>query len=522
MLLRIERPQPRRRRTRRPVRRVRRARTRTPAHRVEVVLRLAVEHTAELEGDQPVVVDVAVDVEGAALTRQQSRETGPDLTGFARGKHVPRSLLDEDLKSDAERKVFDALRDQLPDEWEVFHSASVISRDPAEGARDDEGDFVLVPPRARHRRASRSRAAASSAGTASGSGSTRRQARADARPVHPGARPPLRRSSARSRTRTAAQDEPLHRPRARVPGHQRPPARARARRAAARSSSTATTSRTSQAAIERVLAYHRGSRDKRERARSRRRRACSATCSRRTFRIEVPMATMLRGGGAASSSSSPTSRRRCSAASAATGAWSSPAAPARARRCSRSSAASELAATGSEVLFVCFNKALREAPAGHASRSTGSTSSPSTRSARTWRIASEVDAPDVRRRRRRRSTGTTSCPTRWSMRSGSLGGAVRRAPRRRGPGPAHRLARRADLHAPRRGRRLDLAVHGRQPARLRRPARRPARVPAVRPDRQLPQHPGDPPRGDEALRGRASSPRRRAPRGATSSCYHDG
>lgn len=58
----------------------------------------------------------------------------------------PRSLLDEDLKSNAERKVFEALRDQLPDEWSVFHSASVIYRDHAEGARDDEGDFVLCHP----------------------------------------------------------------------------------------------------------------------------------------------------------------------------------------------------------------------------------------------------------------------------------------------------------------------------------------------------------------------------------------
>ncbi len=59
---------------------------------------------------------------------------------------LPRSLLDEDLKSDAERKVFEALRDQLCYEWSVFHSASVIYRDHAEGARDDEGDFVLCHP----------------------------------------------------------------------------------------------------------------------------------------------------------------------------------------------------------------------------------------------------------------------------------------------------------------------------------------------------------------------------------------
>lgn len=58
----------------------------------------------------------------------------------------PRTLLDEDIKSAAERRVFDALRDQLSGEWTVFHSASVIYRDHAEGARDDEGDFVLCHP----------------------------------------------------------------------------------------------------------------------------------------------------------------------------------------------------------------------------------------------------------------------------------------------------------------------------------------------------------------------------------------
>ena len=58
----------------------------------------------------------------------------------------PASLHDDDLKSDAERKVFEALRDQLSDDWTVFHSASLIFRDHAEGARDDEGDFVLAHP----------------------------------------------------------------------------------------------------------------------------------------------------------------------------------------------------------------------------------------------------------------------------------------------------------------------------------------------------------------------------------------
>ena len=58
----------------------------------------------------------------------------------------PRTLLEQDIKSKAERKVVEALRDQLSDEWSVFHSASVIYRDHAQGARDDEGDFVLSHP----------------------------------------------------------------------------------------------------------------------------------------------------------------------------------------------------------------------------------------------------------------------------------------------------------------------------------------------------------------------------------------
>jgi hypothetical protein len=55
----------------------------------------------------------------------------------------PRTLLDADVKTDSERKVFELLRDELPDEWEGFHSASWIDRDPFEGARDGEIDFVL-------------------------------------------------------------------------------------------------------------------------------------------------------------------------------------------------------------------------------------------------------------------------------------------------------------------------------------------------------------------------------------------
>jgi Nuclease-related domain len=58
----------------------------------------------------------------------------------------PRTLLDADVKTDSERKVFEELRDQLAEEWEAFHSASWIDRDPVEGARSGEIDFVLCHP----------------------------------------------------------------------------------------------------------------------------------------------------------------------------------------------------------------------------------------------------------------------------------------------------------------------------------------------------------------------------------------
>lgn len=58
----------------------------------------------------------------------------------------PERLLDADVKSEAERKVFKALEAGLGDDWEVFHSASLIARDPVKGAVDDEIDFVLCHP----------------------------------------------------------------------------------------------------------------------------------------------------------------------------------------------------------------------------------------------------------------------------------------------------------------------------------------------------------------------------------------
>jgi hypothetical protein len=46
----------------------------------------------------------------------------------------------------AERKLFEAIRDSLPAPWEAFHSIDWLERDPAAGARVGEIDFVLVHP----------------------------------------------------------------------------------------------------------------------------------------------------------------------------------------------------------------------------------------------------------------------------------------------------------------------------------------------------------------------------------------
>ena len=57
----------------------------------------------------------------------------------------PRTLYDPDVKSEAEKKVFAALEAALDDEWRVFHSAAWATLT-AEGAKDDEIDFVLLHP----------------------------------------------------------------------------------------------------------------------------------------------------------------------------------------------------------------------------------------------------------------------------------------------------------------------------------------------------------------------------------------
>ena len=58
----------------------------------------------------------------------------------------PRVLHDPDCRSPAERRVFGLLRSRLADGWDVFHSTGWVVRDPGEGAKDGEIDFVLCHP----------------------------------------------------------------------------------------------------------------------------------------------------------------------------------------------------------------------------------------------------------------------------------------------------------------------------------------------------------------------------------------
>jgi Nuclease-related domain/UvrD-like helicase C-terminal domain/AAA domain len=58
----------------------------------------------------------------------------------------PRELLPGETKSKGEEKVFAALRDELPNDWEAYHSASWMTRVDGAGAKDGEIDFVLCHP----------------------------------------------------------------------------------------------------------------------------------------------------------------------------------------------------------------------------------------------------------------------------------------------------------------------------------------------------------------------------------------
>src|SRR4051812_2699380 len=81
---------------------------------------------------------------GAGPRVMAGRDLTPaDLPSRGVPRTYPRELLPSEVKSRGEEKVFQALRAALDDDWEVFHSASWVARDPGEGALDGEIDFVL-------------------------------------------------------------------------------------------------------------------------------------------------------------------------------------------------------------------------------------------------------------------------------------------------------------------------------------------------------------------------------------------
>ena len=60
--------------------------------------------------------------------------------------HMVPDPIRPDTKSRAERKLYAAFQEQLPDDYVVFHSVSWQARDTAEGVRDGETDFCIAHP----------------------------------------------------------------------------------------------------------------------------------------------------------------------------------------------------------------------------------------------------------------------------------------------------------------------------------------------------------------------------------------
>ena len=52
------------------------------------------------------------------------------------------------IKSQAERKLYELLRDGLPNDYVVFHSVAWLARNLRSGAQDGEADFVVAHPTA--------------------------------------------------------------------------------------------------------------------------------------------------------------------------------------------------------------------------------------------------------------------------------------------------------------------------------------------------------------------------------------
>lgn len=265
----------------------------------------------------------------------------------------PRSLLEEELKSRAEGKVFEALRDGLSDEWEVYHSASVIYRDHVAGAQDDESDFVLFchPDKGVICLEVKGGGIECRHGEWYSVGA-RRRAGTHARPVLSGPRPPLLTRAQAARLSEVGRSRSAARPRARLSRHLGARTRACARRAAA--DHDRGDFRPIEPAIERVLGYHRGSDDRREPPGRAGADAVREVLAPR-IQIEVPMATrfmeeeeelVLR----THEQSALLQRFGRDKRMVVTGCAGS----------GKTMLALERAARGEEVLFVCFNKGLLE------------------------------------------------------------------------------------------------------------------------------------------------------------------
>jgi hypothetical protein len=57
------------------------------------------------------------------------------------------SRIAQEIKSGAERRVYEALKDGLPDDYTALHSVAWVARQPGEHAQDGEADFMLVHPK---------------------------------------------------------------------------------------------------------------------------------------------------------------------------------------------------------------------------------------------------------------------------------------------------------------------------------------------------------------------------------------
>ena len=368
----------------------------------------------------------------------------------------PRTLLEEDLKSNAERKVFEALRDQLSDEWSVFHSASVIYRDHAQGARDDEGDFVLChPDRGIICLEVKGGGLECQHGTfyrlPAGGGKRERMPDPFGRALDH--RYALQRKIAevdgwQDRRlflihALAFPDISVHKL---VLGPDAPPQIIADRNDLSDMG----------AVIERVLAYHEGSRDKRV-APGPDGEAMLEQLLAPTFRIEVPMATLFEDEDRQlvelteqqSALLNHFGRDRRMVVTGCAGSGKTMLAIERAR---------QLAGAGRKVLFVCFNKPLLR-HLQDSSKADGldffTFHGLCTRLAhRAGDRASEVRGRHAAGVLVRRPSGRARRRDRGPWR------AVRRHPRRRGAGSALRLAGGADMHVARRAGGLDLAVHG--------------------------------------------------------------